>query len=161
MKLIAMVIVTLLLIGMGLAQATPEVTAPEPMAAMDTPEAVAKAFVAAFCSNDRSVVSAMLPKSLRNLYGPCLCSRMPVLSNPRVNGRMGMVDFEGPMLDADLPTKGLMTFRLVDDGNAKAWRIRQIYWYHAVPAEAKTRLAKPAPTADDAATGTRPPPHGH
>jgi len=151
MKLIAMVVVSLLLLtGTGLAQVTPEVTAPEPMAAMDTPEAVAKAFVAAFCGNDRSAVSAMLPKSLRDLYGPCLFSQMPVLSNPRFDGRTGMVDFEGPMLDADLPTKGLMTFRLVDDGDAKVWRIRQIYWYHAVPAEVNTRLAKPAPTADDA-----------
>ncbi len=146
------IVALLLLAGAALAGETagpppplPGVVPAAPEAAPGlVPESLATAFLTAFCNNDRAAIGAMLPKSLPARYGPCLFSHLPALSNARVNGTTGMVDFEGPMLDADLPTKGMITFRRCPEGEGAIWRVRQIYWYRTRPPEAKARLEKRA-----------------
>lgn len=100
-------------------------------------ERVAREFLTAFCGNDRGAISALLPSAVSDLYGPCLFARMPVLSKPRADGRVGAVDFEGPPTDAALPSTGLIVLRHTEQGGTRAWRIRQIYWYRELPREAR------------------------
>jgi len=98
---------------------------------------VAEDFLYAFSQNDRDAIARMIPKSLPNLFGPCSFSRMPSLSKPRADGRVGAVEFEGKMSDAGLPGKGIILLRLVEERGGKNWRVRQIYWYEELPPEAE------------------------
>jgi len=97
---------------------------------------VAEDFLYAFSRNDRDAIARMIPKNLANLYGPCPFARMPSLSKPRADGRVGAVEFAGQMSDPGLPGKGLIMLRLVEEGTARNWRVRQIYWYQDLPPEA-------------------------
>jgi hypothetical protein len=100
-------------------------------------ERVARDFLFAFSLNDRPAIERMIPKKLSNLYGPCPFDRMPSLTNPRVDERVGAVDFSGKMADGALPRKGTIVLRRVDEGDGKRWRVRQIYWYDELPPEAE------------------------
>lgn len=113
------------------------------------PEAAttAQRFLDAFSRNDREAIGRMLPRRPENLYGPCPFARMPTLRNPRVDSRVGGVEFEGSMSDPSLPRQGLMVLRLVEEGGARTWRVRQIYWYDELPPEAD--LPKESPTPAD------------
>lgn len=115
------------------------------------PEAkrAAEDFLYAFSRNDRDAISRLVPKSAANLFGPCPFSRMPSLSKPRADGRVGAVEFEGKgkMSDPGLPGKGIVILRLVEEGGSKNWRIRQIYWYEELPPEAD--IPERSPTEED------------
>lgn len=118
------------------------------------PEAarVGRDFLAAFCRNDRDAIEAMIARAPADLYGPTPFARMPSLMKPRADGRVAAVDFEGRMADPGLPNKGTIILRLVEgggagvasgagrraaeEGGAKTWQIRQIYWYEKLPPEA-------------------------
>jgi len=108
---------------------------------------VAKDFLFAFSRNDREVIKGMLPKGLANLYGPCPFNRMPSLSNPRADGRIGAIDFEAPSVDPGLPKKGIIVLRLVEEEKVKAWRVRQIYWFQELPTGAQ--IPDHSPTSAD------------
>jgi len=112
-------------------------------------EKVARDFLFAFSRNDRDAIKSMLPEGLGNLYGPCPFARMPTLTKPRADTRVGVVDFEGPMVDSGLPRKGTIVLRLVEENGVRAWRVRQIFWYEELPREAK--LPDKSPTAADRA----------
>ena len=102
------------------------------------PEAarVAEGFLYAFSRNDRDAIEAMVPRKLANLYGPSPFDRMPSLSNPRADGRVGALDFRGKMTDPGLPATGIIILRCVEEGGTRGWRVRQIYWYDDLPPEA-------------------------
>jgi len=104
-----------------------------------TPDAerVARGFVTAFSVNDRATIQSMLPKSPQNLYGPCPFAKMPQISKPRADGRVAAVDFSGVMADLDLPRQGIIVLRLVEEGASKTWKVRQLYWFTDLPAEAQ------------------------
>jgi hypothetical protein len=72
---------------------------------------------------------------------------MPYISNPRADGRVGAVDFQGPMTDPALPKRGIIVLRLVEENAVRAWRIRQIYWYDDLPPEAE--IPEKSPTDAD------------
>jgi len=113
------------------------------------PEAakVARAFLFAFARNDRDAIQSMIPTDLANLYGPTPFARMPYLSKPRADGRVGALDFEGKMSDPGLPGKGTIVLRFVEEDGVKAWRVRQIYWYEKLPPEAE--IPDKSPTSAD------------
>jgi hypothetical protein len=123
----------------------PGASVPMPPAA----EKVARDFLFAFSRNDRNAIKSMLPERLENLYGPCPFARMPTLTKPRADTRVGVVDFQGPMVDSGLPRKGTIVLRLVEENGVRTWRVRQIYWYEELPREAK--LPDKSPTAADRA----------
>jgi len=123
----------------------PQASVPLPPAA----ERVARDFLFAFSRNDRGAIEDMLPERLENLYGPCPFARMPSLTKPRADTRIGVIDFQGPMVDSGLPTKGTIVLRLVEENGVRAWRVRQIYWYEELPREA--RVPDRSPTAADRA----------
>ena len=108
---------------------------------------VAREFLSAFSRNDRDGIKTMLPKRLENLYGPCPFARMPQLSKPRVDTRMGAIDFAGPMTDAGLPSTGTIVLRYVEEEGRRTWRVRQLYWYTELPPEAE--IPDRSPTAAD------------
>jgi len=112
-------------------------------------DTVAREFLSAFCKNDRDAIRGMLPTKTSALYGPCLFGKMPVLGNPRVEGRTAAVDFEGPMADSALPGRGMIVLRHVEQDGLRAWRVRQLYWYEELPPEA--RLPERSRTEDDKA----------
>jgi len=124
----------LVLLLLGLAYARPaQAGAP---ALPPEAERAAREFLMAFSTNDRESIKRMLPKSAANLYGPCPFGRMPQISKPRADGRVAAVDFEGPMTDPNLPRRGLILLRLVEEGKSKSWRVRQLYWFNELPSEA-------------------------
>ena len=111
--------------------------APERTAPLPAPAAkAARSFLYAFAQNDRDTISSLLPKELKNLYGPCPFAAMPELSKPRVDTRTGAIDFRGRMADSGLPSKGTIILRLVEEDGVRAWRLRQLYWYSNLPPEA-------------------------
>lgn len=126
--------IVLLLASSGLA-ATAK---PAPARPTLPPEAekVARDFLYAFSRNDRDAITAMLPKQLSNLYGPSPFTRMPVLLKPRCDGRTGAIEFQGARTDPGMPDKGVMVLRRTNQDGKTAWRVRQIYWYDALPREA-------------------------
>ncbi len=128
----------------------------EPDAMVPLPPAAAKVatdFLFAFSRNDRATVSRMLPDRLENLYGPCPFARMPALTKPRADTRIGVIDFQGPMGDPGLPKKGSIVLRYVEENGLRAWRVRQLYWYEKLPRGAK--LPERSPTATDRAQEPR------
>ena len=108
---------------------------------------VAQDFLFAFSRNDREKIKGMIPQSAGKLYGPCPFARMPRLSKPRADTRAGAVDFEGPMTDPNLPKRGTMILRQMEEGGKKVWRARQLYWYDELPPEAD--IPDRSPTAED------------
>jgi hypothetical protein len=89
----------------------------------------------------------MLPTSLANLYGPSPFDGAPQLNNPRADTRTGAIDFRGRMADPSLPSKGTIILRLVEEDGIRAWRVRQLYWYSALPPEAD--IPKESTSAED------------
>jgi hypothetical protein len=124
-----------LLASAGLAAAAAEPAAARPKLSPDA-EKVAKDFLYAFSRNDRDAISGMLPKQLRNLYGPSPFTKMPVLTKPRCDGRAGAIEFQGARSDPGMPEKGVMVMRRTTENGKTAWRVRQIYWYDELPPEA-------------------------
>jgi len=114
-----------------------------------TPEgaAVARGFLFAFTRNDREAIRGMVPESLRLRYGPCPFAHMPVLKNPRVDNRVGAIEFTGSMTDPGLPTKGAMVMRYYEQDGEIKWLVRQIYWYPRLPPHAD--LPERSPTEAD------------
>jgi len=110
-------------------------------------ERVARDFITAFSVNDRESVTRLLPKAAASLYGPSPFRKMPQIIKPRADGRVAAIDFDGPMTDSNLPSRGIIVLRLVEEGNAKSWRVRQIYWFNELPPEAD--LPDKSPTAAD------------
>ncbi len=108
---------------------------------------VAKDFLFAFSRNDRDAISTMLPKKLHERYGPSPFSRMPVLSKPRADSRMGVVEFRGGRPEGGMPERGIMVLRRMTEGKRTIWRVRQIYWYDELPPDA--RLPEKSPTPAD------------
>lgn len=122
--------------------------APERTAPLPAPAAkAARSFLYAFAQNDRDTISSLLPKELKNLYGPCPFAGMPELSKPRADTRTGAIDFRGRMADPSLPSKGTIILRLVEEDGIRAWRVRQLYWYSALPPEAD--IPKESTSAED------------
>jgi len=109
-----------------------ERTAPLPAPAAKA----ARTFLYAFAQNDRDTISSLLPKELKNLYGPCPFAGAPQLRKPRADTRTGAIDFKGRMSDSGLPSKGTIILRLVEEDGVRAWRVRQLYWYSRLPPEA-------------------------
>ena len=103
------------------------------------PEAaqVARDFLFAFSRNDRDAIKRMLPNQKANLYGPCPFAHMPQLDKQRADGRIGAIEFAGPMTDPNLPARGIMVLRYVEEGASKSWRVRQLYWFNELPPEAQ------------------------
>ena len=111
--------------------------APERTAPLPAPAAkAARSFLYAFAQNDRDTISSLLPKKLKNLYGPSPFVEAPRLSKPRADSRTGAIDFRGRMADSGLPSKGTIILRLVEEDGVRAWRVRQLYWYSNLPPEA-------------------------
>lgn len=134
----------LLLGALGLVAAPrPGGTSPLPAEAAE----VARAFLLAFSRNDRPAVRAMLPKKDEDLYGPCPFSRMPSLSRPRADGRVGAIEFFGRAVDPGLPDQGIIILRGEEEGGRKRWRVRQIYWYDELPKGAD--IPQESPTSAD------------
>jgi hypothetical protein len=128
---------TLVIVAVAAALAQSGAGEPEPTVALPAPAAdVASGFLEAFTRNDREAISSMLPKELKNLYGPCPFAAGPDLTKPRVDKRVGALDFRGPAADTGLPPKGIIVLRLVEENGVRAWRIRQVYWYEELPPEA-------------------------
>jgi hypothetical protein len=103
---------------------------------------VAKDFLFAFARNDRDTITTMLPRALENRYGPCPFVRLPALKEPRVDGSTGTILFEGGIAPG-VAKAGMLTLRRVKAGGSKVWRVRQIFWYDELPAEAKKRRRSP------------------
>jgi hypothetical protein len=99
---------------------------------------VAKDFLFAFARNDRDKISTMLPRTLENRYGPCPFVRLPALKEPRVDGSTGTILLEGGIAPG-VAKAGMLTLRRVKVDGTKVWRVRQMYWYDELPAEAKKR----------------------
>jgi len=97
---------------------------------------VAQDFLFAFSRNDREAIKRMLPESHANLFGPCPFDRMPQLTKPRADGRVAAVDFAARATDPNLPERGLIVLRLVEEGGSRTWRVRQVYWFNELPREA-------------------------
>jgi hypothetical protein len=119
--------------GLAGAAATPALARPAPS---PDAEKVAKDFLYAFSRNDRDAISLLLPKQIKNLYGPSPFTRMPSLLKPRCDGRTGAIEFQGARTDPGMPEKGVMVLRRTNEGGKTAWRVRQIYWYDELPREA-------------------------
>jgi hypothetical protein len=113
-------------------------------------EKVARDFLFAFTRNDRDAITALLPKKLENLYGPSPFARVPTLSKPRADERMGAIEFQGGRSDPALPDKGVMVMRKMQEGGKTVWRVRQIYWYDELPPEAGQVPDKSKTAADRA-----------
>ncbi len=113
-------------------------------------EKVARDFLFAFTRNDRDAISAMLPRKLENLYGPSPFARVPTLSKPRADERMGAIEFQGGRSDPALPDKGVMVLRKMEEAGKTVWRVRQIYWYDELPPEAGQVPDKSKTSADRA-----------
>lgn len=125
----------LLLASSGLAGVAANPAAARPALSPEA-EKVAKDFLYAFSRNDRDKISDLLPKQLKNRYGPSPFTHMPVLVKPRVDGRSGAIEFQGARADAGMPNKGVMVLRRINQEGKTAWRVRQIYWYDELPPEA-------------------------
>jgi len=122
----------------------------QPTAPLPAPAAkVAKTFLRAFTENDRDTIASLLPQKRSNLYGPSPFAGMPKLVKPRADTRTGAIDFEGKMSDRNLPSKGTIILRLVEEDGVRAWRARQLYWYEELPPEAQ--VPDSSPTAEDRA----------
>jgi hypothetical protein len=122
----------------------------QPTVPLPAPAAkVAKTFLRAFTENDRDTITGLLPKKRSNLYGPSPFAGMPKLVKPRADTRTGAIDFEGKMSDRNLPSKGTIILRLVEEDGVRAWRARQLYWYEELPPEAQ--VPDSSPTAEDRA----------
>ncbi len=130
-------------VGLWLAWAAGAWAQPLPAGA----EQAANRFLYAFSRNDRETIAAMIPKQPKNLFGPCPFDRMPSLFKPRADGRVGAVEFQGKMTDPGLPAKGIVILRLMQEGDAKVWRVRQIYWYDELPQGAE--IPERSPTDED------------
>lgn len=98
--------------------------------------AVARSFLFAFTRNDREAIKGMVPESLRLRYGPCPFGQMLVLKNPRVDNRVGAIEFTGTMTDPGLPNKGAIVMRYYEQDGETKWLVRQIYWYPRLPPNA-------------------------
>jgi hypothetical protein len=108
---------------------------------------VARDFLFAFSRNDRAAIKRMLPRTLSGLYGPCPFAKMPSLEKPRADGRVGALDFEVQSLDPELPRRGIIVLRLVEEENRRSWRVRQMYWFDELPPEAD--IPDRSPTSSD------------
>ncbi len=138
----------LVVVGVAVALAQPGRGKSEPTVPLPAPAAtVARDFLSAFTRNDREAISEMLPKELKNLYGPSAFAALPELKKPRADKRIGAVDFRGSMADSSLPSKGTIVLRLVEEDGVRAWRVRQIYWYEKLPPEAD--IPETSRTAED------------
>ncbi|HUU54142.1 MAG TPA: hypothetical protein VMY87_04410 [Armatimonadota bacterium] len=138
----------LVIIALAAALAQPGGGESAPTAPLPAPAAkVARNFLYAFAENDRDTISSLLPKELKNLYGPCPFARRPELSKPRADTRTGAIDFKGRMADPGLPSKGTIILRLVEEDGLRAWRVRQLYWYKNLPPEAD--IPDTSATAED------------
>lgn len=109
--------------------------------------AVARSFLFAFTRNDREAIREMVPESLGLRYGPCPFAQMPVLKNPRVDNRVGAIEFTGAMTDPGLPNKGMVVLRFYEQDGEIKWLVRQIYWYPRLPPNAD--LPDRSPTEAD------------
>jgi hypothetical protein len=139
---------TLVIVAVAVALAQPESGKPEQSVPLPAPAAAtARNFLFAFTRNDREAISEMLPRELKNLYGPSPFAELLRLTKPRADTRAGAVAYRGPMADGSLPEKGIIVLRLVEEDGIRAWRVRQIYWYEELPPEAN--IPETSRTAED------------
>jgi len=88
----------------------------------------AKRYLHALASGDKKSLRLLTPKRLANFYGPCLFKEMPALSNPRVKGHRGLIDFEGKSTDPALPSQGTIALTLRDSRKFDRWQVRAVIW---------------------------------
>ena len=97
--------------------------AAEPAAA----EAV-RQYLYGFADGNKPLLQSLMAKKPENYYGPCLFTRLPVLTNPRVERGRALIDFAGEATDPALPREGIIALIAKNHGAGRHWHVRAIFW---------------------------------